>query len=197
MRTIAWDVDDVLNDFQREWFDRAWLPGHPHSPVRSYSALTENPPDQILGVGREEYLESVDGFRRAVFEAPLRPSPAALAWFERHGTSFRHVVLTAIPRYASGFWAQWVLDNFGRWIQVFACVPSPRPSDGGPPTDATKGDLLRWMANVNVLVDDNPGNIEAAESLGLKGFLYPRPWNGQRLSAESLLEQVSAQALAG
>ena len=33
MKTIAWDVDDVLNDCMRTWFERTWLPAHPGCAV--------------------------------------------------------------------------------------------------------------------------------------------------------------------
>ena len=47
MVTIAWDVDDVLNDLMRHWFKSTWKTTHPECKV-IYEDLSENPPRQIL-----------------------------------------------------------------------------------------------------------------------------------------------------
>ena len=88
-------MDDVLNDLMRDWFEWCWRPAHAGTGIR-YEDIAENPPDQVLGISRADYLRSLDEFRRAEFER-LRPVPDVAAWFGRHGHKCRHLALTAVP----------------------------------------------------------------------------------------------------
>ncbi len=61
MLTVVWDVDDILNDLMYQWFIMGgWRSirsaGFPTSAQR-------NPPHQVLGVDRGDYLNSMDQFR--------------------------------------------------------------------------------------------------------------------------------------
>jgi FMN phosphatase YigB (HAD superfamily) len=185
--TIAWDVDDVLNDLTRRWLDEAWRPAHPGSSAR-YEQLTANPPHACLGATRDEYLRSLDAFRLARFET-LEPSPAVLAWLARHGADCRHVALTATPRVVAPVSAAWVLRHFGDWIRVFAFVPSPRADDRFPAA-GTKGEALEWLTGIDVLVDDSPVNVAAARAAGRAAVLVPRPWNNAPGTIEDALSEL-------
>ena len=33
MKTIVWDVDDVLNDLMRDWLTQWWMPAHPETKI--------------------------------------------------------------------------------------------------------------------------------------------------------------------
>jgi FMN phosphatase YigB (HAD superfamily) len=185
--TIAWDVDDVLNDLTRVWFDRVWRPAHPESTVR-YEQLTANPPHECLGTTRQEFLRSLDAFRLAYFDA-LEPSAAVLAWLARHGADCRHVAFTAAPRRVAPLSAAWVLRHFGDWIRVFAFVPSPRDDDRLPRAGG-KGEALEWLTGIDVLVDDSPVNVAAARAAGRAAVLVPRPWNSARGTVEDALSEL-------
>lgn len=193
-RTIAWDVDDVLNDLMRAWFERSFLPRHPGCP-RTYDELTENPPHRRLDVALEDYLSSLDEFRLAN-AAELAPEPEVLRWFEAHGDEFRHVALTATPLHTAPISAAWVMRHFGRWIRTFAVVPSPRPFDKGKRWDATKGDWLAWFGKVDLLIDDSPANVRAADEAGVRAVLWPRPWNERRADARAAVLAALAGARA-
>ena len=192
MKTIVWDVDDVLNDLTGNWFEQQWLPQHPHCLV-GYSELTVNPPHRVLGVSRESYLESLDEFRLTRM-ADLAPVPEVREWFERHGREFRHVALSAVPLRAAHISAGWVMRCFGRWIRSFHFVPSPRQDDPPFHYDQSKGEFLRWLGLGDIMVDDQPVNLAAAAGLGLCSVLYPRPWNEGSESISHLLEQISLQS---
>jgi|AACY02.6.fsa_nt_gi hypothetical protein len=195
MATIAWDVDDVLNDLMRAWFERAWLPAHPDCQV-TYERLTANPPHEVLGTSREEYLSSLDAFRLAHARA-LEPSPVVRAWFERHGNDHRHLAITATPLHTSPISAGWVMEHFGRWIRTVSIIPSPRPFDDSKRWDATKIDHLRWLGRVDVLVDDTEGNVEGAEAAGIEAVLFPRPWNRATRSIEETLAHIARAPCGG
>ena len=45
MKTVIWDVDDVLNDLMRCWFEKSWLLSHPECTL-TYEDLTQNPPSK-------------------------------------------------------------------------------------------------------------------------------------------------------
>jgi hypothetical protein len=177
MLTIAWDVDDVLNDLMRVWLERAWLPEH--SGCRAaYEDLRANPPHELLGIRLEEYLASLDAFRRTHYLEELAPRPEVLAWFERHGGAFRHMALTATPLACAPISAAWVLRHFGKWIRSFHFVPSARAGETIPTYDRGKQDFLSWWGQPAVLVDDQPANVEAVRRAGGRAILTPRPWNG-------------------
>jgi hypothetical protein len=178
MLTIAWDVDDVLNDLMRMWFEQQWLPAHPDCQA-SYADLRANPPETILGATRDEYLCSLDTFRRTHY-AELAPLPEAVAWFERCGDEYRHMALTAVPLQCAPLSAAWVVRHFGRWIRSFHFVPSPRNGESIPQYDRNKRDFLGWFGKADVLVDDMPANVDSARDAGVRAVLMPRPWNGGR-----------------
>jgi hypothetical protein len=194
MKTIAWDVDDVLNDLMRRWLEDAWLPAHPSCRV-TYQALTENPPHAVLGVSLEEYLASLDAFRLSPAAGAMEPVPEVFEWFTRHGPRAQHVALTAAPQHTVYESAAWVMRHFGGWIRTFAFVPSPRPGVSSPCYETSKDEYLATRGRVDVFVDDNPAHVEAARRRGIAALLVPRPWNGEEATLEQTLEQLSELVL--
>ena len=49
MKTIIWDVDDVLNDLMYSWFQEHRDLYNPDSTLK-YQDITQNPPHEILGI---------------------------------------------------------------------------------------------------------------------------------------------------
>lgn len=185
IRTVVWDVDDVLNDLMQAWFATVWLPEHPGEVVR-YEGLSENPPHGLLGIARDEYLASLDGFRLGPAYAGLEPNPDILSWLAEEGGNCRHVALTATPLRAAPGTAAWVLRHFGRWIREFAFIPAERNGETLPAYDANKGEWLARHGDSSVLVDDSPQNIAAARAAGIATLSWPRPWNDGSTTAETL-----------
>lgn len=192
MRTIVWDIDDVLNDLMRAWFTQAWKPAHPECRL-SYRDLRENPPYQSLGVQPAEYLASLDAFRRSQAAARMEPNPVVLEWLRWHGDRYRHVALTARPLESAPAAAEWLFRNFGKYFRCFGVVPS-RPAPGVPHYDSDKGEFLQWLGGADFFVDDSEQNVAAAERLGIPATLFPQPWNNATQTAEEalawLLERV-------
>lgn len=176
MLTIAWDVDDVLNDLMRVWFEDRWLKTHIECTIR-YESLTANPPHRLLGVSKTEYLRSLDEFRLSAGYQNMSPLPEIKEWFLKYGSHFRHVVLTATPLVAAPASSSWVLRHFGKWIRTFHFIPSKRDGQNIPEYDESKADFLKWLDKADVFVDDNEENLQGVEKLGLKSILIPRPWN--------------------
>ncbi len=192
MKTIIWDVDDVLNDLMRVWLEESWLPGHPEQNV-TYEDLTENPPHRLLGIEFADYLRSLDAFRASNL-TKLLPVPEVLAWFRAHGSEFRNIALTAVPLRAAGNQARWVIEHFGSWIRSFNFIPSARLEESLPIYDPAKRDFLNWFGKANFMIDDNPNNIKAACDLEIKTFIMPRPWNDGRTSLSSILDTLADMA---
>lgn len=189
MITIAWDIDDVLNDLMKCWFEKKWLPQH-QDCKKKYEDLKENPPHKILGINHSEYLKSLDEYRLSEEYANMKPVQEIMEWFLENGRNFRHVALTAVPLKASFISAQWVLKNFGIWIRTFHFVPSERPLEKVPKYEDSKGDFLKWFGKVDIMIDDNYENIKNAKRVGVKWILIPRPWNNQRLTIEAVLSSL-------
>lgn len=194
MITIAWDIDDVLNDLMNAWFTNRWLPDHPGCGVK-YEGLTENPPHGLLGADLNEYLASLDRFRLSGLYPAMEPVPEVMEWFSEHGGMARHAALTAVPLLAAHVSAEWVMRHFGTWLRSFHFVPSGREDVEAPEYDGNKGDFLKRMNSIDILVDDNENNIRGAEAAGVKGILFPRPWNSSRLEIKDVLEELTGLAV--
>jgi 5'(3')-deoxyribonucleotidase len=190
MLTIAWDVDDVLNNLMRIWFETCWLPRHPSCKL-NYEAIKENPPHSFLGVELDEYLQSLDYFRCSGAYSQLQPNPQVVEWFQEQGFLFRHIALTAVPRAAAHISAAWVIRYFGDWIRTFHFVPSLRSNQVVPEYEKTKPDYLNWLKKVDVFIDDNPNNLAGLEAGGIKPLLLSRPWNSSSLRMDDLLRIIS------
>jgi hypothetical protein len=195
MKTIVWDVDDVLNDLMRFWFETAWRPAHPDCRV-GYHGLSQNPPHHLLGVDLHGYLASLDAFRLSGAFQAMPPVIEVLRWFEDFGPRYRHVALTAAPLRSVSISAEWVLRHFGRWIRAFGFVPSRRPGESLPLYDRDKADYLRWLNAADILIDDNPIHVEAARAMGLEAILIARPWSRHGVSLTEALQCLTEQALA-
>lgn len=195
IRTVVWDVDDVLNDLMRSWFDSVWTPDHPGEVLRS-TDVHKNPPHALLGLSRNEYLSSLDEFRLGTGYARLEPNPDILTWLEAEGGRCRHVALTATPLRAAPATAAWVLRHFGRWIREFAFIPAERTGESLPTYDADKGAWLARHGASSVLVDDSPQNLAAARAAGTAALCWPRPWNDGVTAAETL-QALSRYVAAG
>ena len=175
MLTLLWDVDDVLNDLTRRWFEDAWLVQHPGVAL-TFDQLTEQPATRLLGASLDEYLDSLDEYRNRHYRN-LVPRPDIVDWFAVHGSHYRHAALTATPIKHAPAVAEWVMRHFGHWIRAIAVVPSSRADDRHPQYDLDKGSAAEWLGFANVFIDDNLANIEAVAARGLRTIVVPRPWN--------------------
>lgn len=190
MISIAWDVDDVLNDLMYYWLNNMWLSQHPDCKV-CFEQIIKNTPEHIINSTKEEYLLSLDNFRLSKAYLKMEPNPQILAWFENYGEKARHIVLTAIPIKAAHISADWVVRNFGKWIRSYNFIPSPRINEDAPEYEHTKTDYLKWLNKIDVLVEDNEQNIREAENLGIKGILIGKPWNKSKLAVKDALLELS------
>jgi hypothetical protein len=189
MRTLAWDIDDVLNDLMRVWLETWWRPAHPGCEV-AFEQIVENPPHRILDTTLPEYLSSLDAFRQSDQFPRLAPRPEVLGWFTDHGERFRHLALTAVPLRCAHASAAWVMRHFGRWIRSFHVIPSPREDEQIPGYDRSKEEFLRRALGIAALIDDNVGNVSGADRAGVRGLLFPRPWNNSRRTIEQTLGEL-------
>ncbi len=185
MITIAWDVDDVLNNLTE-----AWLAAN--HPTAAYWALTSNPPLEPLGIGRDAYFASLDRFRAERLKS-LLPNAEVLAWFREHGRRARHVALSAVPRRFASLSAEWTLAHFGDWIRTYTFIPSPRSDDAFPEYDTSKAVYLARTKLADVLIDDSESHVEDARRLGRReAFPFPQPWNSAHaVPVRSLLQRLT------
>jgi hypothetical protein len=192
MLTIAWDIDDVLNDLMFTWFIEVWKPEHPKSTLL-YADISENPPDRILGIPRHEYLTSLDLFRSSARAREMKPNPLISQWLNSFGRGYRHIALTARPLESAPHAAEWLFRHFGPYIRTFTVVPT-RFADVVPLYDQDKSGFLSWLDKADFLIDDSEENIRGAEELGIRGILYPQPWNHATQSVEQVLAPLTQRA---
>jgi hypothetical protein len=191
MKTIAWDVDDTLNDFTHVWFHDWWLPRQ-SKVAMEYSQLTENPPSRVLGISDSEYLASLDSFRITETTGKVKPLDQVLDWFQKYGEKTRHIALTATPMIAAPISAAWVMRHFGQWIRSYNVIPSMRSGQHVPVYDRSKTEFLSWFGKVDILVEDNKTNLESAKNAGYITIGIPQPWNNIQGSLEDALSQLTA-----
>lgn len=188
MKTIVWDVDDVLNNLMGDWF-KEWCSLNPKCTLE-YSDIISNPPHELLEISLEEYKHSLDDFRIERL-GDLVPLPEILSWFQLNGSKYHHTALTAVPIATSHISAGWVFKNFGMWIRSFNIIPSPRNTDLPVQYHQTKKEFLGWLNKGDVLIDDNIFNIEGAKELGMKTILFPRPWNNPTYTISQALQNLT------
>lgn len=191
MKTLVWDIDDVLNRLTHDWLENAWKRAHTECRT-PYSALTANPPHKVLEVSLNVYLESLDTFRASPAGRNLLPVPETLLWFENHGHRYRHLALTARPLNTVPEAAEWVMRHYGRWIRGFGFVPSLRPESALPTYDSTKADWLRWIGVGDMLIDDSPSNLAGARAAGLATATIPQPWNKETNTLHEIMDSLAA-----
>jgi len=189
LKTIAWDVDDVLNNLMKVWLEQFWQPKNVgHSP--NYEEIKVNPPYQLLGVNREEYLASLDEFRLSGRYDQMKPLKEVNDWFLENGAKFKHVAITMVPIAASHISAAWVIKNFGKWIRSFHFIPSYRVGEKLLIYDENKGTYLHYFGKADLLIDDTLENIEATEKYGIKTLTFPRPWNNAKQTIKQTLDEI-------
>jgi hypothetical protein len=188
MKTIIWDIDDVMNDSARTWLEKCWLPTHPGCMLK-FEGLAENPPHRLLGIHKEEYLKSLDEFRLSPQAGAMIPDAHLLEWFRKNGSRFRHIALTARPRKTVSPAIDWMLRYFGQWFQTFSFVPSERPGEAPGHPDNQKNDFLAWLGKADYFIDDNSDNVNAARHLGIAAFLVSRPWNSGGMALGDIVKE--------
>lgn len=189
MKTIVWDIDDVLNDLTRTWFERVWQQENKGTTMR-YSDLRSNPPHDILGIAREDYLLSLDAFRLSSGAATMMPEPAVVDWFHRSGHHYRHLALTARPIGTFAAAVQWLYTHFGSWFQAVSIVPSPRTTEHPHQPDSSKGAFLAWLGKADFFIDDHAAQVQAATALGIQAYLVKQPWNNSSATLTEILDAI-------
>jgi phosphoglycolate phosphatase-like HAD superfamily hydrolase len=190
MKTIVWDVDDVLNELMFCWFKDCYQKEHSNSSL-TFDKLVGNPPHAILNISREEYLISLDQYRMSDKGRTLPPNRHVLTWFQKDGHKYRHIALTARPRRTLPLLAEWVFRHYGDWIRTLAFVPSARSGESLPVYDSSKADYLVWLEKVVLFIDDSEENIQTVQKAGIKSLLYPRPWNKSPLDVDQFFKQLA------
>ena len=190
MWLIAWDVDDVLNDLMRCWLEIKWLPEHQNCCV-TFEELTVNPPYGPLQITLAEYLTSLDQFRLSDKYMKMKPNTEILRWLSLYGNRYRHMALTAVPAMAVHNSASWVMKHFHKWIRCYHFIPSIRHDYKVPEYDASKAEYLHSLACPCVLVDDSPANVRSCKEMGIRAYLWPKPWNNAEYSIQEIFEELS------
>ena len=190
---ILWDVDDVLNQLMSEWFSFWQQHQKIEAALVEISQITSNPPNQVLGIPLEKYLQSLDEFRNSSLGKHLTPHPQVLNWFEEFGDKSIHIALTARPSETMSNQSAWVYEHFGRWIHSVVSVNPCRSGSESrrPPEFSSKGSFIKWLDKPSILIDDNEDNIRDAREYCLRAFLFPQPWNSSDQATKDVLDDLS------
>ncbi len=190
MKTIVWDIDDVLNELMFYWFEDYCHTILPYIPVE-FKDLKENPPCKILNISREEYLNSLDNFRLSNKGRNINPNEDVLSWFNEYGHKYRHISLTSRSRKTISVLSEWLFKFYGDWIRTISFIPSERSGENLPKYDSSKVEFLKWLDKADLYIDDSEENILGAKRAGVNALLFPRPWNSSTITVNTLLHQVS------
>jgi hypothetical protein len=187
---VVWDVDDVLNELMREWFEDWWRPRHPEC-TRCYGDIAANPPHTVLEISEAAYLVSLDEFRAERFDR-LIPRPEVLEWFAREGHRANHVALSAPPEAFAHVSASWVIRHFGQWIRTYAFVPARRGRAEVADPKLAKREYLRWLGHGDVFLDDRADTVQNVRALGVHGIVVPQPWStSEHQSLDGALSELT------
>lgn len=189
MKTIIWDIDDVLNNLTETWFTGCFLPTNSACGL-SYADLSDNPPCSSLQISMQDYLASIDAYR-SVADSEMEPRWTILDWLWHNGAAYRHVALTSRPLSAVSSASYWVFRHLGSYVRTVAVAPKPIPREV-PQFDRDKISYLRWLGHFTVLVDDDINVVGAARRAGLRAVLFPQPWNQCRDTVDQCLGKLSA-----
>ena len=174
---LIWDIDDVLNTLMQQYVAY----GLPENAKKlSYKELTENPPHDLLGISKEDYLFSLDRVRAGGFYN-LPPRSEIMAFFAECGHLFDHIVLSAVPLRFMEKSSAWVLHYFGEWIQNCLFIPSVRP-DCCVKSQIffSKAQAVEFFGQRAVLIDDSVKNVEETLVSGGRAVYFPAPWNREK-----------------
>jgi phosphoglycolate phosphatase-like HAD superfamily hydrolase len=192
-KLIVWDLDDVLNEFTRDWLRLAWKAEHPECRA-VYDDLHVNPPLQELGITLLQYLASIDRFRLSIEGATMTPNWPVLEWFKGNGDRFRHTILTARHGWSASVAIAWVKVNFGKWIEAIHSVGVARSENFVTEIARRKAKWLRH-SGASIFVDDSQANMEAAADAGIRALLFPQPWNCRASFAQQdVLDEIARSA---
>jgi FMN phosphatase YigB (HAD superfamily) len=183
--TIVWDVDDVLNEFTRLWFEKALKSQHKFNLL--FEDIRENPPTKILRMKEQEYFRSIDRFRVSEEARNMSPNPYVLGWFKQHGHKFEHIALSSRPLSTIPALSEWIFRFYGSWIRTFGYVPSRKDVLGSTNIKKNKHGYLKWLGKGDIFIDDNTDNVLTVESLGIETILFPQPWNNSTLGVGKVL----------
>ena len=192
MKTIVWDIDDVLNDLMRSWFELCWKKEHAGSAI-VYSDIRENPPHKFLGMDESDYLKSLDKFRLSSSAEEMNPHPVVLKWFEKYGANYRHIALTARPIKTVAPAVKWLMSHYGEWFQTISFVPSKRPDEHPGQPDRSKSDFLAWLGKADYFIDDMAEHVNRAAGQGIRAFSVAQPWNESNLNLIEILEIIGKE----
>lgn len=191
MKVIFWDIDDVLNELMRRWFEDFWLKEHPECNL-NFSDLVENPPCNILKISLKEYQDSLDAYRLSYYRN-LKPNQEIIKWFEKYGDKARHIAITSTPITTASISAEWLFRHFGSWIRTFHVVPSKRDNINVFYYDKNKAEFINWISKECIVIDDDKENLEPLKAEGTKFIIWPQPWNGSKLTPNQALDMLTEQ----
>ena len=190
MKTIVWDVDDVLNELMYYWFEECYKNEY-SDLTHTFNDLYENPPYYILKMSKDDYLTSLDKYRISDNGRNLSPNKNVLAWFHKNGYKYRHIALTSRSRKTVPILSEWLFRHYGDWIRTMSFIPAKRHGEKIPAYDSKKADFLMWLGKIDLFIDDSEENVNMAEKIGVNSLLYPRPWNSSSLTVDQFLNQIS------
>lgn len=188
MLTIAWDIDDVLNNLMYEWLN--WYKQSHTECIVEYKDLKENPPHNILGCTKEEYIKSLTEFRLLKYES-LTPNPEVVSWFKKYGDKAYHIVVTS-TRYSTEYVSSsWLFKHFYTWIRGFFVAPSYDENSKCIVYDQNKYQFLRRTRLADIIIDDNQEVIDQCRLLGIEAFLVKKPWNTSKSTLTKILHDIT------
>jgi hypothetical protein len=188
---IVWDIDSVLNNFEEEWFLYYKSINHEKYKNLFFNDIVDNPPHNILGITKEEYLESLNYFRKYCMHT-VKPNMSVLDWLNVYGSKINSSVLTSALYPSLEESAYWLFSNYKRYIRSYTVIPSYINKENAIIYDETKLDFLKKTRNVDIFIDDNEKTINSVKEFlpHIKVFCPKQPWNNG-VKIETILNDLT------
>ena len=179
MKTIAWDVDDVLNECMRTWLKPRGCP-----PIRA----GRSPTRKSWRIRRAASSAARGGISRLARRVPPVGPPGRCSRFRRS------CIGSSSTARSCGTWpsapchcrrpisAAWVFCHFGRWIRSFHFFP--RRTRANPALRSLERRGVATMGNDRRVGGRQSRQFGLRQTFGNRTFCFPRPWNqGPRASS--------------
>jgi len=183
---IVWDVDDVLNCLMKSWL-QYWSQESGLKII--LNEIIKNPPQDILGITKEDYLNSLDTFRNSDLGKDLEVNHIIKKWFLHHGNKFNHIACTGRPIRTMPNQAWWLYKNYSQWIKTVHMTGADRDLES---RKISKADFISFINSDVVFIDDCENNINSVSKIGGITLLYPQPWNKANYTEVEFISKLNS-----
>lgn len=190
--TIAFDIDDVLAEFQYGWVE---FNNTKYGMNMKFSDINDFSYAKVMNISEEEVFKRIFEFYETEIITRLEPVTGAIEAVKKLHSDHTLFVITSRPTEIADMTKSW-LDKY--YVDKFKEILfTGQISRGGFDHKTTKADLCKQY-NVDWLVEDAVVHAEHVAHEGINVALLEKPWNKEVVLTSALITRfVRMQELPG